>query len=130
VGVVLVAAVAGLTLAVIYCGQAAAEVIDRKMTADALTARMLQAQAKAIDFVTEHTARERAEKRSIPYSPQEQQVLDALLNTQRAIAAQTRSPLPNPFAGATSGMERIVDKAGVGLGLGAAAAIGLYVGTR
>jgi len=132
VGVVLVAAVVGLTLAACYCGQAAAEVVDRKLTADALTARMLQVQAKAIDLVTAHTARERAEKRTIPYAPQEQQVLDTLLGAQRAVAAQTGSPLPNPFAGATKSAHRVADKVGIGLGLGAAAAaaVGLYVAMR
>jgi hypothetical protein len=133
VGALLVAAVAGLTFAACYCGQAAAEVIDRKLTADALTARMVQTQAKAIELVTAHTARERAEKRTIPYSAEEKQVLEALLGTQHAVAKQTGSPLPNPFAGATRSMERVADKAGLGIGLGAAAAAvvaGVYLATR
>ena len=132
VGAVVLIAASAWTFAACYCGQAAAEVVDKKLTADALTARMLQTQASAIDLVTAHTQRERDERRAIPYSTQEQQVLDALLGTQRDIAKQTGTALPNPFAGAVKSMEKAADKAAFGVGAGAVAvgALALYLATR
>jgi hypothetical protein len=134
---VVVVAVAAYTAAICYVGQAAAEVVDRKLTQDALTARMVATQARAVALVDNHSERERVAGHAIPWSPQEMQVLDALLGTQRDVAARTHSPLPNPFVGA---VEKAGDVAGdvgkkaataaVGLGVIAAVVGGAYLLTR
>ena len=132
VGLVIVAAALGLTLAACYVAQCAAEVVDRKLTRDADTARMLQLQAGAIEIVTAHKAREIAEKRTIPYDAGEMGVIDGVFAAQLQIAKRDGTPLPNPFAGAVKSVERVADKAAAGIGFGvvAAGALGavLYFG--
>jgi hypothetical protein len=133
VGAVLVVAKATLALSACYMAQASAEVNDRKLTEDTLTQRMLITQAHAITMVSDHTAAERAAGRLMPYSSEELRVLDTLLRTQRDLAKRSRTPLPNPFAGAvdsaSSASERIAT-IGMDLGIAAAAAGGLYLLTR
>jgi hypothetical protein len=130
---VIVVAIAGCTAAACYVGQAASEVIDRKLTQDALTARMVATQARAVALVDNHSERERIAGHAIPWSPQETQVLDALLGTQKQIAARTNSPLPNPFQGAVEKAGEVGDKAAataVGLGVIAAVVGATYLLTR
>ena len=105
---VLVVAVIAHCVAACYVAQVAAEVIDRKFTQDALTTRMLGTQARAVAIVDQHSERERAAGHPLPWSPEELNVLDTLLATQKEIAARTNSPLPNPFAGA---LEKVEDAA-------------------
>lgn len=133
VGVVVVVAIAAFASAVCYVAQAAAEVIDRKLTNDALTERLVQTQAHALGLVNDHTERQRKEGRPIPWDPVELKVLDSLLETQQRIAARTGKPLPNPFEGAVEGARKVGRKlAEVGTGLGAFALLlgGAYVLTR
>ena len=121
---VIVVAIAGCTAAACYVGQAASEVVDRKLTEDALTARMVATQARAVALVDNHSERERVAGHALAWSPQETQVLDALLGTQREIAARTQSPLPNPFQGALEKVGEAGEKAAAGaLGLGVIAAV-------
>jgi hypothetical protein len=130
---VIVVGIAAHATAVCYVGQAAAEVVDRKLTADALTARMVATQARAIAIVDQHSERERAAGKPLPWSAQEQRLLDTLLDTQKAIAARTNSPLPSPFAGALTGAGEAGEKAAAafgGIALIAALAAGAYVLTR
>jgi hypothetical protein len=133
VGVVVVVAIAAFASAVCYVAQAAAEVIDRKLTSDALTTRLVQTQANALGLVNDHTERQRKEARTIPWDPVELKVLDSLLDTQQQIAARTGKPLPNPFQGAVDGARKVGKKlADVGTDLGVFAALlgGAYVLTR
>jgi hypothetical protein len=128
-GAVIVLGIGVVALAICFNGQKIAEVIDRKLTQDALTARMMAAQSAAVALVDKHNERDRA----APYSPEEHQVLDALLDTQKQIVAQTNSPLPDPFGGAMKKMGDLGDKlAGGALSLGVIAALagGLYLVTR
>jgi len=133
IGAVIVIAIAAFSAAACYCGQAAAEVVDRKLTEDTLTARMMVTQGRAIALVDEHTARERAAGHPIPWSPQESRLLESLLETQKRIATRSHTALPNPFPGAVeAGAEvgrRIADT-GIGLGVFALIAAGAYVLTR
>ncbi len=133
VGVVVVVAIAALASAVCYVAQAAAEVIDRKLTNDALTERLVQTQAHALGLVNDHTERQRKEGRPIPWDPVELKVLDSLLETQQQIAARTGKPLPNPFEGAVEGARKVGRKlaeVGTGLGVFAMVAGGAYLLTR
>jgi len=125
-GAVVVVAIAAFAGALCYAAQAGAEVIDRKLTEDALTQRLLGTQAQALALLQDHTERERAAGRAIPWTPQEQQVLDGLLGVQRQIAAREHVPLPSPFMGAVKTAEKAVDKvaAGAGMGLGIAVVVG------
>jgi hypothetical protein len=128
---VIVVAIAACTAAVCYVGQASAEVIDRKLTQDALTARMIATQARAVALVDNHSESERTAGHAIPWSPHEIQVLDALLGTQQQIAARTPSRLPNPFQGAVEKVGEVGTQAvTTGLGLIAVVAGGAYVLTR
>jgi hypothetical protein len=133
VGVVIVVAIGAFASAVCYIAQAAAEVIDRKLTNDALTERLVQTQAHALGLVNDHTERQRKEARPIPWDPVELKVLDSLLETQQQIAARTGKPLPNPFEGAVEGARKAGKKlAEVGLDLTTFAVVlgGAYVLTR
>jgi hypothetical protein len=133
VGVIVVVAIVACASAICYVAQAAAEIIDRKLTSDALTARLVLTQAHAVGIVNDHTERQRAANRSLPWDPVELQVLDSLLETQKQIAGRTSAPLPNPFEGAVEGARSVGKKiADVGTNLGVIAAIagGAYVLTR
>jgi hypothetical protein len=133
VGVIVVVAIAACASAVCYVAQAAAEVIDRKLTEDALTTRLVQTQAQALGLVNDHTERQRAANRSIPWDPAELKVLDSLFATQQQIAERTRTPLPNPFVGAVEAAREAGKKlaeTGTGLGVGAMVALGAYLVTR
>jgi len=130
---VLIVAVVAWSAAVCYVAQVTAEVVDRKLTEDALTTRMLSIQARAVAIVDTHSERERAAGHALPWSPEELRVLDSLLETQKAIAARTNSPLPNPFAGALAKVEEAgVAAAGAVGGIGMIAVVlgGAYVLTR
>jgi hypothetical protein len=132
-GVIVVVAIAAYASAICYVAQAAAEVIDRKLTNDALTARLVQSQAHALGLVNDHTERQRAAGRPLPWDPVELKVLDSLLETQQQIAGRTGTPLPNPFVGAVDGARaagRKLAEVGTGLGLFAVLAGGAYVLTR
>jgi hypothetical protein len=132
-GVIVVVAIAAFASAICYVAQAAAEVIDRKLTEDALTTRLVQTQANALGLINDHTERQRKEARPIPWDPVELKVLDSLLDTQHQIAARTGKPLPNPFLGAVDGARaagRKLASLGTDLGLVAALAGGAYVLTR
>ena len=125
-GAVLVVAVVGFTVALCYNGQATAAAIDHKLTEDALTARMMVTQGSALKLIESHSQREIEAKRPIPYSPQETELLDALMATQRDIANREQKALPNPFLGAIDAARKTADK--VGLGIGAVVGIGLALG--
>ena len=129
-GVIVVVAIAAYASAICYVAQAAAEVIDRKLTNDALTERLVKTQAQALGLVNDHAERQRAANRSIPWDPVELKVLDSLLETQQQIAARTGKPLPNPFEGAVDGARAVgknLAEAGMGLGFLAVLAGGAYV---
>ena len=130
---VIIVAIAAWSAAVCYVGQATAEVIDRKLTQDAVTTRMLSTQARAVALVDAHSEHERVAGHPLPWSPQELQLLDGLLATQKEIAARTNSPLPNPFAGAlekAGGIGKTAADAVTGLGVLAVLAGGAYLLTR
>ena len=133
VGAIIVVAIVACASAICYVAQAAAEVIDRKLTNDALTARLVGTQARALGMVNDHTERQRAAGRPIPWDPVDLKVLDSLLDTQQQIAGRTGQPLPNPFEGAVEGARDAGKKlAGIGLDFGIVAAVvgGAYLLTR
>jgi hypothetical protein len=116
VTVVLVVAVAALALAVCYCAEVAGQVVDRKLTEDAITERMMQSQARAIGMVSDHLERERQAGHTLPWDPGEQATLDALNGVQRELAQRDHTPMPTPFAGAVSRGRKAVERAGDEIG--------------
>ncbi len=128
-----VVAIAAFTAASCWYAQTSAEVTDRKLTQDTLTARMMMSQIQAVAIVERHAEAERKAGKTLPWDPGEMAVLQALLGTQREIAAKTNSPLSNPFPGA---VDKLADafKTGVqtAIGLGTLALVGggLYLGSR
>lgn len=129
-GIIVVVAVVACASAVCYVAQAAAEVIDRKLTNDALTERLVQTQAHALGMVNDHAERQRAAGQPLAWDPVDLKVLDSLLATQQQIAARTGTPLPNPFEGAVEGARaagRKLAEVGTGLGMFAAVVGGAYV---
>ena len=130
VTVVLIAGVAALGLALCYCGQAAAEVWDRKLTEDAVTARMAQTQAAAADVVAAHNAKEKAAGHPLPYDEGELRLLDMHRAAVEALARRDHVPLPNPFQGAVTSMGEAAKHAGKAAEKAAGkAAEGLEIGT-
>ncbi len=124
---VIVVAVTVHAAAICYVAQIAGEVIDRKLTRDADTARMVATQAQAVALVDNHSERERKEARVIPWSPEEKRVLDALLGTQAKIAERTSKPLPNPFANVADKVGEATESTLSGVGIAVALAAGAYV---
>ncbi len=124
---VIVAAVTVHAAAICYVAQIAGEVIDRKLTRDADTARMVATQAQAVALVDNHSERERKEGRVIPWSPEETRVLDTLLKTQAKIAERTNKPLPNPFANVADKVGDAAESTFSGVGIAVALAAGAYV---
>jgi hypothetical protein len=124
--------------AVAFCGaicfvaQKVAAVQDRKLGEDALTARMMATQARAVALVDDHHERERLAGKTLAYDEGETKVLDALTGAQRDIAQRQGTPLPDPFQGAVDSARKAVDKVSTGLEIGTivAMAVGAYVVTR
>jgi hypothetical protein len=112
VTVVLVVAVAALGLAACYAAEVAGQVVDRKLTEDALTERMMQTQARAIGMVSDHLEREKQAGHTLLWDPGEQATLDALNGIQRDLAQRDHAPMPSPFAGAVTGGRKVLDRAG------------------
>jgi hypothetical protein len=101
-GVVIVGIVA-CCVAAVYIAQTICNSvnIDRKMERETDTARMVSAQAAALKMVSDHLERERLAGKSLPWTPVELRMLDALNGVQRDIVNRERSPWPTPFPGAT-----------------------------
>lgn len=75
--------------------------IDRKLERETDTARMIAAQAKALQLVSDHTERERVAGKSLPWDPVgELRAIDALNGIQHEIVSRERSSWPTPFPGA------------------------------
>jgi hypothetical protein len=132
-GAVLVVAALVHALAICFVAQKGAEVIDAKLANDARTDQMLATQAQAVALLDQHNERERAAGKPLPWAPNAQKLFDALTETQRDVARQTHSPLPDPFGGAVTKMGEVGGKladsalgiGGIALGAGA-----LYLLTR
>lgn len=101
---VLVAAVVaggvGLTVSAVKLIHTAGTVIDQELTRREDTKRMVELQAGAIPMVIDHSHREAAEGRAIPYNDGEKAIISNLLEVQRDVAKRQNKPLPSPFDGA------------------------------
>lgn len=84
-----------------YLAEDASQVIDRKLAREEDTARMIAAQAKAVDLVEQHLAAESAKGSPIDFSEQEKAVLNDLKQTQVAITSKKEPPLITGGSGAT-----------------------------
>jgi hypothetical protein len=109
---VIVAGIAAATYATVYVAQMALEVVDRKLTRESETQRMIAAQQQAVKMAVDHRQRELDGKRDIPWSDRELQVLESLLSAQRAIADKRQEPFGRytPFDGAIASFERVAAK--------------------
>ena len=101
-GFAIVVIAAAWTAAICYAAQCAANIIDRKLARDAATARMMAAHATTVQMVTLHNAGDKARGGPTADTPEENKIIDALLGTAARVAAETQSPLPNPFFEATT----------------------------
>lgn len=95
-GVVVVAAIgiAAQTATIIYASQIAGEVIDRELARKEETRRMMAAHAEALKVLAEHSDREKAQGKTIPFSEGELAVLKTLGLVQVEIAKKIEKPLP------------------------------------
>ncbi len=133
VGVVVVVAIAAFASAVCYVAQATAEVIDRKLTNDALTARLVQTQAQALGLVNDHTERQRKEARPIPGIRWSSRCSIRCSRPSTRSRRVRTSPCPTPFRrcgrrGPQGGKK--LAEVGTDLGVFAALLGGVYVLTR
>jgi hypothetical protein len=132
-GFVALVALTGFTVAACYNGQTIGEVIDRKLTEDALTKRMMAGSGGVIALLEEHSKREIAAGHALPFSSQEQSGLDAHNAAVTAIAKREQRDLPNPFmraaAAANDAAKRAAEGFGGALGLGVLG-LGVYALTR
>jgi hypothetical protein len=111
VGGVAVVGIVAVGIAICYGAQLAAEVIDRKLLREAQTERMIATQARAVALVDTHAQRELQAGKTLPWTAEELRVLAALEDTQRQLAGQQGTPLPNPFPGAASAIGKAVEGA-------------------
>lgn len=109
---IIVAGIAAATVATVYISQMALDVIDRKLTRDTDTQRMVGAQQLAVKVADDHAQREHAAKEVIPWTDKEIQVFEALLATQKSIAEKRQEPFGrySPFDGALNSFERVAVK--------------------
>lgn len=109
---IIVAGIAAATVATIHVAQMALDVVDRKLTREAETQRMVAAQQQAVKMADEHAQRERAAGKVLAWTDQEIQVFEGLLAAQRGIAEKRQEPFGrySPFDGATSAFERVTVK--------------------
>jgi hypothetical protein len=120
-----------------YLGQVVGNVVDRKLGADTGTSRMTAALAAVTKMQDLHNQRETAAGgKPLPYTPEEKQICDAAIDAIHKVAAETRSPLPDPFMEATKKAGEAANKVaaaaegaagGLGLGLAAIGAVTAYV---
>jgi hypothetical protein len=131
-GAAMIVATVAFYGAICFVAQKVAAVEDRKRGEEALTARMMATQARAVALVDDHHERERAAGRSLPYDEGETKLLDALTGAQRDLAQRQGTPFPDPFQGAVDSVHTAVDKVGTGLEIGTVLALGVaaYVITR
>jgi hypothetical protein len=109
---IIVAGIAAATVATVYVAQMALDVVDRKLTRDADTQRMVAAQQQAVKMADDHAQRERTAGTVIPWTDKEIQVLEGLLATQKTIAEKRQEPFGrySPFEGAIHAFERVALK--------------------
>lgn len=69
---------------------------------DHKTKQLVATQAAAIDVLAKHAERERLAGKPLPFTEEEKRLLGTLEDTQRAIVAERRQPLPSPYEGAKS----------------------------
>ena len=131
-GAVMMVATVAFYGAICFVAQKIAAVEDRTQGDDALTARLMATQARAVALVDNHHERERATGRSLPYDEGETKLLDALTGAQRDLAQRQGTPFPDPFQGAVDSVRTAVNKVGTGLEIGTVLALGVaaYVITR
>ena len=109
---VVVAGIAAATIATVYVGQMALDVIDRKLTRDGDTQRMLASQQLAVKVAEDHIQRDQAAGKVSPFTDQETQVYEALLAAQKTLAEKRQEPFQrySPFDGAINSFERVAAK--------------------
>jgi hypothetical protein len=109
---IIVAGIAAATVATVYVAQMALDVVDRKLTRDADTQRMLAAQQQAVKMADDHAQRERVAGTVIPWTDKEIQVFEGLLAAQKNIADKRQEPFArySPFDGAINAFERVAVK--------------------
>jgi hypothetical protein len=109
---IIVAGIAAATIATIYVAQMALDVVDRKLTRDADTQRMVAAQQQAVKMAGEHAQREQAAGKVVPWTDKELHVLEGLFATQKDIADKRQEPFGrySPFEGAINTFERVAVK--------------------
>jgi hypothetical protein len=109
---IIVAGIAAATVATVYVGQMALDVIDRKLTRDTDSQRMLASQQEAVKMANEHAQRERDTNKIIPWTDKEIQAFEALLAAQKTIAEKRQEPFQrySPFDGAINAFERVAEK--------------------
>jgi hypothetical protein len=109
---IIVVGIAAATVATIHIAQMALDVVDRKLTRDADTQRMVSAQQQAVKMADDHTQRERAAGKVIPWTDKEMRVFERLLATQKTLAEKRQEPLGRyrPFDGAIDAFERVAAK--------------------
>jgi hypothetical protein len=109
---IVVIGIAAATIATIYVSQMALDVIDRKLTRDADTQRMVGAQQQAVKMADDHRQREQAANKVLPWTDKEIEVLEGLLATQKSIANKRQEPFArySPFDGALGTFERVAVK--------------------
>jgi hypothetical protein len=109
---IVVVGIAAATIATVYIAQMALDVIDRKLTRDADTQRMVAAQQQAVKMADDHAQRERSAGKVIPWTDKEIQVFEGLLAAQKSIAEKRQEPFArySPFDGAINAFERVAVK--------------------
>lgn len=96
------AACAAAGAALGWWGAGSVEKNDSADFRDHKTKQLTAAQAAAIEVLTKHAEREKLAGKPLPFTEEEKRLLTTLEDTQKAIVAERRQPLPAPYDGAKS----------------------------
>lgn len=104
VGIVLVSIVGAVALA--YCAHETAAVIDRQLSRQEGTRKLMAQHVAALEAVEAHQKREQAAGKALPLDAATERVLDALESEQRQVLAQREEPFGSflPDFGSKSGL--------------------------
>jgi hypothetical protein len=98
--IAVVAIVTVCAAAAVAISENIAQVVDSTNFRNNQTQKLLAFHGKAVEIVANHSEKEKALSKVIPYSPEERSVLERLEQAQREVAKEQHIKLPGPFQGA------------------------------
>jgi len=127
--IAVVAIVVVSAVAVAYCADRAAEVIDRKLSRDADARALMQVDAQTMQIVRDHVEREQEAAQALPLDDASRTALETLRERQKVLLDRSPKPLRGPVSSLADSLSQNSSAAlgGFGVGLGLALVAGLLI---